>query len=115
MKESVYCRIIMAVFCFLLSLSCTTFASDQSGEKLFQAMKCTGCHDAEIKKRGPSLQKIARVYPDQESIFLYFTGKADPIVEPEREKTMRPRLRKIMKLNEAEKKALATYINTFKK
>jgi len=103
------------VILFSLSLACTASAAEKSGEQLFQTMKCNGCHDATVKKRGPSLQTIANAYADTNGIFLYFSGKSGPIVEPERERTMRPRLRKIMKLNESEQKALASYIATFKK
>ncbi len=101
-------------FCLFLSLSSFTNAAEQSGEELFQAMKCKMCHQPDVKKRGPSLMTIAKAYPDTDAMALYFSGKADPIVDPKRAKSMASRLRKIMKLNETDQKALASYLLSFK-
>jgi cytochrome c len=107
---------IASILFFLFLTICTTAdATERSGEAIFQDMKCTKCHGTKAKQRGPSLLKIAAAYPDADALFLFFNGKTDPIVEPERAKTMRPRLRKIMKLNDTEQKALADYVISFKK
>ncbi len=100
--------------CLSVSLSSFACSAEQSGEELFKTMKCTMCHDAKVKKRGPSLITIASAYPDMDTMALYFSGKADPIVDPKRAKSMAPRLRKIMKLNETDQTALASYLMSFK-
>ena len=105
-----------ALFCFsAFLLPANIYAAEgQPGEAIFTAMKCTQCHGTAAKQRGPSLIKIANMYADTEELLLFFNGEKDSIVEPERAKTMRPRLRKIMKRSDADKKALAEYILGFK-
>lgn len=114
MKKSVYYGIPLIAFCLSISLNSFANSADQSGEELFTTMKCTMCHDTEVKKRGPSLMTIAKAYPDMATMALYFSGKADPIVDPKRAKSMAPRLRKIIKLNGTDQKALAAYLMSFK-
>jgi len=113
MKKFVFYGIPLAL-CLSLFLSSSAHSTEQSGEELFKTMKCSMCHDSKVKKRGPSLITIADAYPDTESMALYFSGKADPIVDPKRAKSMQPRLRKIMKLNETDQKALASFLMGFK-
>ena len=102
--------------CFVTSIVCSgsVLAEEHPGEKIFNRMKCTTCHGIEAKQRGPSLIKIANAYADAEELLLFFNGKKEAIVEPDRVKTMRPRLRKIMKLSDPEKKDLAKYLMGFK-
>jgi len=114
MKSMKYVQSLAATICLSLSLSSFTIAAERSGQEIFQAMKCAKCHSTTPKPRGPSLIKIANTYPDTATLLQFFSGKSTAIVEPARAKTMRPRLRKIKKLNETDKNALATYVMEFK-
>lgn len=107
---------IATALCMSLSLiSSSASADDMTGEALFQSMKCGKCHRTEENPKGPTLARIAETYGDEAKLLLYFEGKTEPIVEPERAKTMKPRQRKIKKLDKADKTKLAAYIIGFKK
>ncbi len=101
---------------FFLSLTIPAFAQDYSaGEAIFIENKCQGCHSADnVKKQGPFLQTIANTYQDEEKLLLYMKGESDPIVEPERAKTMKIRRRKLKKLTPQQQKELSQYILSFR-
>ncbi len=89
--------------------------SGSDGSALFAKMKCTKCHDPKVKKTGPALQTIAAAYKTPDNLVRYFQGKSEPIVEPARAKTMKPRRRKLARLKAEEQEALAAFILGFKK
>lgn len=105
---------ISATLCILLSMAIPASADANKGETLFLSMKCNKCHATKNNPKGPSLGRIADTYGDESSLLLFFEGKSEPIVEPARAKTMKPRRRKLQKLSEEDQKALAAYIITFK-
>ena len=93
----------------------TTWAGQtRDGKEIFESMKCIKCHHPDKKINGPSLKTIVKVYGEKEKLLLFFEGTSDPIVEPERYITMKPRRRKIEKLPKEEKKALTDYFFSFK-
>ena len=107
-------KILSIVFCLSLALSAAASAEEDKGKTLFESMKCNKCHTEKGTPKGPSLQRIANTYGDETTLLQFFEGKSEPIVEPERAKTMKPRRRKIKKLSEGDKNVLAGYIISFK-
>ena len=111
MKQSVYYA--LALLCFAVALTpALTIAGE--GKAIFNRLKCTRCHHPDQKINGPALKTISGIYADKKQLMEFFRGEASPIVEPERFKTMKIRLRKIKKLQEADQQALAGYIMSFK-
>lgn len=110
-----YVSATIAVIGLSLALSGNSFADESPGEELFESMKCQKCHTPAKDKRAPSLITIASEYPDTETMVLYFSGKSEAIVEPKRARTMKSRLKKIIKLSDDDKKILASHIMSFKK
>ncbi len=102
---------------FLFFLCCYFSGSsawaETHGRDVFEAMECFKCHDPQYKKMGPTLKLIANTYGKKEKLLSYFNGETESIVEPERAKTMKIRIRKIKKLADPEKDALADYIMSF--
>ena len=115
MKKYSHLHFTLFLFALFSLLAVPAVAEEQPGEILFKTMKCTKCHGTKAKQRGPSVITIASAYANTDELLLFFAGEKEAIVEPERAKTMKPRLRKIMKLNDADKKALASYLLGFKK
>lgn len=97
-----------------LILVTSALAEEKSGEELFLSMKCNKCHRTEKNPKGPTLIRIANTYGEKARLLSFFEGKTEPIVEPERAKTMKPRRRKIKKLTRENKEKLAAYIMGFK-
>lgn len=114
MKNNFLLQVISLSLTAGILFSGSALAQESPGEILFKKMKCSKCHGLEAKQRGPSLITVADAYSDVDELLLFFNGKKEPIVEPARAKTMRPRLRKIMKLSDSEKKDLASYLMEFK-
>jgi len=85
-----------------------------AGKALFEAMRCTECHDAEKQINGPPLKTIATVYGDKQALLGFIGGDAPAIVEPARAKTMEPRRRKLKKLDPKAQDAVASFIMSFK-
>ena len=107
---------IPVIFTFLFLFAVTGSAAEDKGKMLFTEMKCSMCHaPQEDQKRGPSLQHIASAYGfgGENALFQYFVDGVEPIVAPERAKTMKSKLLRIQKLTETEQKALAGYIMEF--
>lgn len=99
---------------FTLFFSAARATPPRDGKEIFEAMKCTECHHPEKKINGPALKTIIKAYESRENLLKFFRGETAPIVEPERYRTMKPRRRKIKKLPEEEKKALADFFFSFK-
>ena len=114
MKNNNMLQVLSFSFLLFLTLNTSAAAEKHPGEAIFNTMKCGTCHGTEAKQRGPSLSTIADTYTDVDQMLLFFNGKMESIVEPARAKTMRPRLRKIMKLSDTKKKDLASYLMSFK-
>jgi cytochrome c551/c552 len=113
---STFTRVPLLIIATILALWCCTSAAAETtaGETLFTSMRCGQCHAPDKKVYGPGLQVIAGIYGEEEKLLAYFRGESEPIIEPERAKTMKPRLRKIGKLSAQELQALARYIMGFK-
>ncbi len=45
-----------------------------AGKALFEGMKCTECHDADIQINGPPLKTIAKVYGEKEKLLNFMRG-----------------------------------------
>jgi cytochrome c551/c552 len=105
---------ISTILCLFLLIAGPASAVGKKGEVLFLSMKCSKCHTTEGNPKGPSLPRIADAYGDVSKLLLFFQGESEPIVEPARAKTMKPRRRRIKKLSSEDQKALAKYVIGFK-
>jgi len=85
-----------------------------NGQAVFDSLRCSSCHKPDTDKVGASLQRIAEVYGDHEKLLAYLKGNSEPIIAPERRGVMKGQLKKVAKLTDEEKQALADYILTFK-
>lgn len=112
MKIIAFASVLVAT-CGIFSLS--ALAADPSqGEKIFQELRCTKCHHPEQKINGPALKIIAGTYGSKDKLMSFIKGVSEPIVEPERARTMIPRRRQIKKLSDSDQQALADFIMSFK-
>jgi len=112
MKRTIITLSVLLVLAIELGVTAVR-AEPRNGREIFESMKCTKCHHPEKKVNGPALTTIVKAYENRENLLKFFRGETDPIVEPERYITMKPRRRKIGKLSEEEKKALADYFFGF--
>jgi cytochrome c len=81
------------------------------GAQLFKAKTCDTCHQPNTDTAGPSLQKIAQIYKEQNAnLVAFLKGEAPSIVDPSKADMMKPLLAHVKSLSEEEIKALANYI-----
>ncbi|HLC17220.1 MAG TPA: c-type cytochrome [Thermodesulfovibrionia bacterium] len=81
-----------------------------TGNRL-KAKTCGTCHQPNIDTAGPSLQKIAQIYKEQNAnLVAFLKGEAPSIVDPSKADMMKPLLAHVKSLSEEEIKALADYI-----
>lgn len=84
------------------------------GQAVFDSLHCSSCHKPDTGKVAASLQQIADRYEETQKLSAYLEGKSEPLIAPERKGVMKGQLKKIAKLTDEEKQALAEYIMTFK-
>lgn len=101
---------------FLLLSSLPAIAQEYTaGQAIFTKKKCQRCHvSGDLKKKGPSLEVIAKAYQDEAKLLSYFRGDMEPIVEPERAKLMKMRRKQLKKLTNQQQKDLSQYMMSFK-
>ena len=97
------------------------FANAANGEKVFNKLGCTSCHDP-VKDQlgaglGPSLKMIADAYNangGRDKLLHFFDKgkKSDALIDPKKFNIMKTQLKKVKKLSDAEKGDLADFILT---
>lgn len=83
----------------------------ENGKAVFESMRCGVCHKSDTSKATPSLKEIALAYHGKESrLITYLKGEAAPITQPAMGNMMKRALEKTKALSDAERKALADFI-----
>lgn len=100
---------VLVLFVFLVL--CTFKISAEDENPVFKSLKCNFCHKADTGRAYPSLKEIAMAYDgDSKKLEQYLQGKAEPIVNKEKSKTMERYIEKTKVLSEDEMKSLVDYI-----
>ena len=111
MRKSVWITLVMVLF----GLHCIPNKSSAgNGEAVFESLKCGACHKQDQRAVAISLKEIANTFKDQETLITYFKGGIPAITESTRAGMMKGQLKNIQALPEADEKALADYILSFK-
>jgi len=98
----------------IATLAVAGFAMAADGKAIFQQKGCASCHQPTADTVGPSLKKIAQAYGSVDQLVKYLKGEAQPIVDPAKAAIMNPQLAQLKGLSDAELKALAEYIMSYK-
>ncbi len=81
------------------------------GSEIYQKKGCVACHQPNLDTVGPSLEKIAKIYKEQNvNLLSYLKGEGTAIVDPPNADKMKPSLTLLKSLTEAELKALTDFI-----
>lgn len=113
-----YKNFLFAACCalvILMAMSNQRIDAAANGQAVFASLHCNSCHKPDTDKVGASLQLIADTYAAKTELLDYLDGRGEPRIAPERKGVMKGQLKKIAKLTDEEKQALAEYIMTFKK
>jgi cytochrome c551/c552 len=92
----------------------SSHSSATDGEALFEALKCGACHRPSQKTVAVPLVEIARTYEDQSRLVSFFKGEGPFLIESTKSGMMKGQMKRLETLSEADKKALADYVQSFK-
>jgi cytochrome c551/c552 len=104
-----------ALMLLAILVLCASNVTADDEMPVFNTLRCGICHKAETGKTFPSLREITTAYKgDSEKLEKYLQGKADPIVNQEKSKTMERYIEKTKSLSEGERQALVEFILSHK-
>lgn len=100
-----------ALIVFVILIFCAFNVTAEEEKPIFKSLRCNICHKADTGRAYPSLKEITKVYNgDSKKLEKYLQGKAEPIVNKEKGKSMDRYIEKTKALSDEEMKSLVDYI-----
>ncbi|MFC1495530.1 c-type cytochrome [Thermodesulfobacteriota bacterium] len=105
-----YLNVLLPIMVMMIILHSVEIKAE-SGETVFESLRCTICHKVDKGKSNPSLTEIGKAYNGNEEMLIsYLQGKSEPLVNKERASVMKRYIEKTKALSQKDIKSLVEYI-----